>query len=149
MSTEQSNESSQNLQEKISNLRKELRSRSYTDRHPELGRMIKCQVCGNRHYSSKVCTPQYSTHDKKGNAYTEILIEGEWTPIPLMAAQNTLKGVYGAHTFAKKRLAGPRDNKRARAEQRWAANDVSDAKRAQESVSRAINRGLANPGSRP
>lgn len=34
--------------------------KSFSDRHPELGRMINCVVCGNRHRSSRTCTAVYA-----------------------------------------------------------------------------------------
>lgn len=34
--------------------------KSFSDRHPELGRMITCAVCGNRHRSSRTCTAVYA-----------------------------------------------------------------------------------------
>jgi hypothetical protein len=39
---------------------KEIRSRSFSGRHPELGKMIKCQICGTRHRSSKICKFRYA-----------------------------------------------------------------------------------------
>lgn len=35
--------------------------KSFSDRHPELGRMVNCAVCNLRHRASRVCVPVYST----------------------------------------------------------------------------------------
>lgn len=35
------------------------KSKSFSQRHPELGKMIKCQVCLLRHRSSKVCEQRH------------------------------------------------------------------------------------------
>jgi len=35
--------------------------KSFSQRHPELGRMVNCQVCNLRHRASRVCVPVYST----------------------------------------------------------------------------------------
>jgi len=39
----------------------ERRVKSFSQRHPELGRMVNCQVCNLRHRASRVCVPVYST----------------------------------------------------------------------------------------
>ena len=65
-----------------------IRSRSYSERHPELGKMINCPVCSTRHYSSKVCEAKYAAE-----------------------AAETVRGVYGAAAFSKKRFH-PHPNKR-------------------------------------
>lgn len=36
-----------------------LKDRSYSGRHPELGKMIKCAVCGLRHRAAKVCIQHF------------------------------------------------------------------------------------------
>lgn len=33
--------------------------KSYSGRHPELGRMVNCFVCDKRHRSAHVCLPRY------------------------------------------------------------------------------------------
>lgn len=34
--------------------------KSFSQRNPELGKMIKCQVCQHRHRSSQTCLPKYA-----------------------------------------------------------------------------------------
>ena len=65
----------------IAKLREDISERSFSGRHPELGKMFNCQICGLRHRSSIIC---------KEN-------------IVVPTAQ-TRKGVYGAAAFAKKRI---------------------------------------------
>lgn len=38
-----------------------IKGRSFSGRHPELGRMIKCQVCRNRHRESIKCKQKFAT----------------------------------------------------------------------------------------
>lgn len=68
---------------------KAVRSRSFSGRHPELGKMIKCPICNRRHRSSIVCKAVYAK-DKNGQ--------------PMMASQRTRRGVYGAKAFDKQRF---------------------------------------------
>jgi hypothetical protein len=65
----------------IAKLREDIAERSFSGRHPELGKMKKCQICGLRHRSSIVC---------KENV--------------LVPTAQTRKGVFGAAQFAKKRV---------------------------------------------
>jgi hypothetical protein len=67
-----------------------LRARSFSGRHPEVGRMINCPVCDRRHRGN-ICEPKYGV--------------GRWDPEKksLIACQDTQKGVLGAVGFAKKR----------------------------------------------
>lgn len=65
----------------INKIKEDLVSGSFSHRHPELGRMIKCQVCGFRHRSYIVC---------KQNIIASV--------------PQTVKGVNGAAMFAKKRF---------------------------------------------
>ena len=68
-----------------------IRNRSFSGRHPELGKMVNCPVCDRRHRGA-ICGPVYAV----GRYATE--------KVPLIASQDTYKGIYGAHTVAKKRL---------------------------------------------
>lgn len=47
------------LQDAISNFRKTFSERSFSQRHPELGKMINCHVCGTRHRSAQVCEQKF------------------------------------------------------------------------------------------
>lgn len=58
-------------------------TKSYGDRHPELGKMIKCQVCNQRHRGSP-CIAVYAKNEDGSER---------------LADQGTNKGVYGAAKF--------------------------------------------------
>lgn len=81
-----------------------IRARSFSGRNPQLGPMINCPVCKLRHRKTNVvkgvvvkCEAKYAPHRfVEGDK----IVEGE----PQMAAQNTLKGVFGAAFVAKKRF---------------------------------------------
>ena len=79
---------------------KDIRDRSFSGRHPELGRMIKCQVCRTRHRGSQ-CEQKFAVlyiteelNDETGQF--EIVRESS-------LAKDTLKGVAGAAQFKGKR----------------------------------------------
>lgn len=65
----------------VENALLEIRGRSFSGRHPELGKMIKCQVCGTRHRKNE-----------------RLCIQKIVVPVPA-----TRKGILGAAAFAKKR----------------------------------------------
>jgi hypothetical protein len=54
----------------------DFKNRSFGGRHPELGKMIKCQVCGTRHRSMIKCKQQF-----KELHIEEDLETGEKTPV--------------------------------------------------------------------
>jgi hypothetical protein len=165
------------LQAQIAKFINDRRAKSYTDRNPQLGKMYKCAICGDRHYSTKICTPVYATHDKEGDPYFE-------DESPVLASQTTRKGVLGAASVAKQRFRPHRhpltlellhltnlffDLVSLRAEIKGDKNqpDITrcvdkaadiirfrfHAKRRhaqrQTDVSRRINAGLVQPGTRP
>lgn len=86
---------SEEVQKAIAHLMEERKFKSFSQRHPELGKMIKCQICLRRHRSSQVCRQMFSvgTHD------TRPLLE----KTVLICQTNTRKGMHGAKAFEKKR----------------------------------------------
>lgn len=81
----------------------DLKSRSFSGRHPELGKMMKCQVCNRRHRAVQKCEQKF----------VELFIEedietGEKTTVFATALQEgkkpTLKQHMGAAAFKGKRL---------------------------------------------
>ena len=74
--------------------------KSFSARHPELGKMVNCYVCGLRHRAAKICTPVYVT-SKTETVEAE---DGSIVPAPMLASQLTRKGVYGAKQFARQRI---------------------------------------------
>ena len=92
-------------QEAADNVIAEIRGRSFSGRHPELGKMINCPHCGRRHRSVETHTQVFA---RRWNPidfdYTdEQLIAGE-TP---ESGPKTQKTVLGARFFAKRRLKPP------------------------------------------
>lgn len=153
----------ESLAKALANAVKALRSRSFSERNPQLGKMIKCQVCLRRHREPQ-CKPVYGV--------------GRFDPEakPLVAAE-TRRGIVGAKQFAKRRfnphfskwrlqlveltkalfpqhniyLPDPTEAMRsARKEagrilkKKWVTD--RKLKRRQQDISRRINAGLENPG---
>ena len=79
----------------VAKFREEHAAKSFSDRHPELGKMINCPVCLRRHRSVIKCEQVFTTgtHDPAP--------EGEKM---LLVAAQTRKGILGAALFAKKRI---------------------------------------------
>lgn len=98
----------------------EIQGRSFSGRNPELGKMIKCQVCGRRHREvQNLYTHSEQDGIKKATKFVvritcaqqfkelhveEDLATGEKTLIYAMAAQNTKNGIIGSRAFKGKRL---------------------------------------------
>ena len=80
------------LRQAAAEFEKQHAGKSFSERYPELGKMINCYVCGLRHRAAKVCTPVYAT-SKTETVEAE---DGSIVPAPMMASQLTRKGVYGA-----------------------------------------------------
>lgn len=153
----------------------DIKHRSFSGRHPELGKMIKCQVCNRRHRQPQ-CTAEY-----KQLWMDEDVETGERTivyaTVPLHNQKPTIKAVFGAKQFKGKRksqrpsqkglqlveltralypsLDGAFDTDedqmkaaRAIAEQVLLMRKKAAAKRIriQQDVSRRINRGLLRSG---
>lgn len=167
---------SEELQKAIDTTLKTIEDRSFSGRHPELGKMIKCLVCGLRHRSAIKCVQRF-----KELHIEEDLETGEKTTVYATAAQNTRKGVLGAAAFAKKRFhphlsrkkllfvervrqlfgegtfdpespeyqkALEHARKLALRQLRREARQLAKQYRSQQHLSRRINRGLASSGSR-
>lgn len=65
----------------IQKFRDDYEHKSYSQRHPELGKMVNCRICGLRHRSIQVCQQRI-----------------------IVSVPQTRKGIYGAAAFAKKRV---------------------------------------------
>lgn len=145
------------LQSAIDNFKKIFGSRSFSGRHPELGTMVNCGVCGRRHRSSIVCDPVYSAEAKPRhrlipkakrynphhNQYDLQLIEKTRE----VTRQNVPRN--GAH-FPLLSVEQLMRTSRSTAEHRLDEEREKEAKRIrrQQDVSRRINRGLLPGGSR-
>lgn len=101
------------VQKAIDGFHKARRTMSFLERNPHLGHMVNCAICGNRHFSSKICTPVYATHDKEGDPYFEDGSPLIINPDPTGNAIDFKRAFYGAAAFAKKRFRPhrhPREN---------------------------------------
>jgi hypothetical protein len=65
--------------------------KSFSERHPELGKMVNCPVCLERHRSARVCVPTYAVVPDE--------TDEQGQPVFYLASQYTRKGVYGAKNF--------------------------------------------------
>ena len=83
----------------------EIKRRSFSGRNPELGKMIKCQVCQRRHRSSIKCEQKFVY------LYTEEDLETGESKDVYRTAPETKKGIIGAAAFKGKRLK-PHPNQR-------------------------------------
>ena len=88
----------QDLGAAIQKFREDFRNRSFSGRNLALGKMVNCQICGNRHRehdSIVVCTQRFCTskHDSSVLLTSDSAHDGP----------ATIKDVIGAAAFAKKR----------------------------------------------
>ena len=77
-----------------------IKDRSYSGRHPELGKMINCQFCGMRHRQNdtlRKCEQKFATETREGDP-----VQGELLP-PEGMATLTARQLIGAAAFAKRR----------------------------------------------
>jgi len=82
----------------------EIRGRSFSGRHSELGKMINC-ICGLRHRANeRACIQKFATTSREGDP-----IQGELVP-PEGLTQLTKRQIFGAAMFAKKRI-NPHSNR--------------------------------------
>jgi hypothetical protein len=72
-----------------------IRQRSFSGRHPELGKMVKCQVCSRRHREQITKCVQVFSKDAQNNERS------------LARVRQTVKTVFGAAQFKGKRLRPP------------------------------------------
>ena len=71
-----------------------IKGRSYSGRHPELGKMISCKICGLRHRENeRKCVQKFSTSNRQGDP-----VQGELVP-PEGLTNLTIKQVLGAARF--------------------------------------------------
>lgn len=95
-------------------------SRSFSARHPELGKMIKCGICSRRHRDSIKCEQKFvelwieedlETGEKTTIYATAVQPKGVEVKGQISAEQPTMKQIVGATAFKTKRL-NPHPNKR-------------------------------------
>lgn len=94
----------------------DIRSRSFSGRNPELGKMTKCQVCGLRHRIAIVHAQVFAKRWKVENGkkvYTdELLIAGQTPETESLIEARKVRLIVGATPFKGKRRNPPL-NKRA------------------------------------
>lgn len=131
------------LKESIAKFREDQKLKSFSGRHPELGKMIKCQICRTRHRSSQVCV-QVFTKDKdkvervaQGPGHTRARINNHWSKKRLQLIDLTRQ-------IIKTLPNGEADFKKARSmalnilRKEW--HEESNKKQRQQKLSRRINR---------
>ena len=98
----------------------EIKRRSFSARHPELGKMVKCQVCQKRHRDSIKCSQKFvelwieedlETGEKTTIYAISAQPKGVEVPHQISAQQPTLKQTVGAAALKGKRLH-PHPNRR-------------------------------------
>lgn len=141
----------------IENFKNRYAKRSFSGRHPDLGKMIKCRVCSRRHRSSLVCAQNYSVEAKPRHRY--VPKAKRYNP---HHSQNHLQLIERTREIVMQNV--PRNGSqfpalsqldlmktsRTTAERQLAEEQEIEAKRIrrQQDVSRRINRGLLPGGSR-
>lgn len=85
----------------------DIRGRSFSGRHPELGKMIKCQVCGRRHravetHEQKFATGKHDIRDPK-----LLMIAGETPETETVIESRKIRKIFGASMFKGKRKKPP------------------------------------------
>jgi hypothetical protein len=131
----------------------QIRSRSFSERHPELGKMIKCQICSHRHRSSIKCEQKfkelYIEEDLETGEKTTIYAvaaQPEGTEIvgQISAEQPTQKQIVGAAMFKGKRLKPHINHKQLlfieRVRKLMAQDETLDLKEARATASRQLRR---------
>jgi hypothetical protein len=119
----------QALNTAVARTRAALRNRSFSGRNPQLGRMINCPICLQRHRENWIVTGIKFVDGKgirkedgswdvetvryqcvQAFAKPRYMFQDNGTPVPmdqrpeLIADQTTFKGVYGSQAVARKRL---------------------------------------------
>ena len=86
----------------VAKFEEEHRDKSFSERHPELGKMMNCAICRSRHRSHIKCKQTFSVRYQE----QEMQENGEWGPLTdvLAVAPRTRKGVNGAAGFKGRRL---------------------------------------------
>ena len=82
----------------------EIKERPFAGRHPELGKMIKCQVCQLRHRElERKCEQQFQLLYTDVDDETNEVVEKVYATVPLPGQKRTVKSVLGAQIFRSKR----------------------------------------------
>lgn len=90
----------------------DIRGRSFSGRNPELGKMIKCQVCSRRHRApldkdgnpQTTCEQRFVVKHYLQEFNEETQTWGEEVPVLAQTSQKTRNGVIGTKPFKGKRI---------------------------------------------
>jgi len=110
------------------------RNGSYSERHPELGKMINCAVCNRRHRSAHVCVPIY------GRTLGHINEKGELIPDTKRQANGA--AAYKGRVLKHRNAWGLQVLERTLLifrDQKPFLPDTSDDELGRQSLSRALN----------
>ncbi len=92
----------------IENALKAIKSRSFSQRHPELGKMVNCRICGTRHRVNERKCVQVFTYRIGDYEYFRKDATGELVPdyrtVIRPDEKPTMKQSLGRAAFAKKRF---------------------------------------------
>jgi hypothetical protein len=68
----------------IFDIREKQREKSFSERHPELGKMVNCQICDRRHRTSEICLQRFAKTEEgiervaKGHGHGKGRINRHW-----------------------------------------------------------------------
>lgn len=137
------------IQNAIDRFRAQFREKSFSERHPELGKMVKCQICNKRHRSVIACI-QVFAKDKneeeliaKGHGHGKGRIHRHWNKRSLELVDLTRRLIlFYPIKFDE---SGVRDIKKPRSRAlnllraKW--HEQSSRVQSKQKLSRKINRG--------
>lgn len=89
--------------ELVNKVVEKIKAGSFRERHPELGKLINCQVCGQRHWASKVCHQRFAVQFIEEDVETGERTNVYATAVPHHAKHPTVNQVIGAAIFKGKR----------------------------------------------
>jgi hypothetical protein len=132
------------IQNAIDRFREKYHNKSFSGRHPELGRMINCPICDRRHRTSEICLQRFAKTEEgvelvaRGHGHGKGRINRHWNKRSLELVDLTRKLIIFYPN-------GNEDVKKARSaamnalRKKWHAR--SQQIQHQQKLSRKINRG--------
>jgi hypothetical protein len=100
------------LDKSISEFKASQEAKSFSGRHPELGKMINCHICSRRHRSVQVCQQVFATSTREGEP-----LQGELVPPDGMTTLTKYQ-VVGRAPYKSKRVNPHYSKKRLQLVQR-------------------------------
>jgi hypothetical protein len=137
-------EVSEKIRQAIADIREKQKDKSFSERHPELGRMINCPICDRRHRTSEICLQRFAKTKEgvelvaRGHGHGKGRINRHWNRRSLELVDLTRKLIIfypnGEEDVKKARSAAINTLRR-----KWHAR--SQRIQMQQKLSRKINRG--------